>query len=114
MDEKPSAALNFADYQDEQAIHRFTVARQVEIEDTNRAMKQHLAQIKKVRANFTTDEFWDYWSTRSHKVRQENKSFDESDPIDKFNGTILNMVGRMAWSLWNIQLLRQALLPIDS
>ena len=106
MDEKVSAALNFAYYQDEQAIHSFTVARQVEIEGTNKAMKQQWAQIKKVRANFTTDEFWDYWSTRSHKVRQENKSFDESDPIDKFNGTILNMVGRMAWSLWNIQLLR--------
>ena len=69
---------------------------------------------RKVRANFTTDEFWDYWSTRSHKVRQENKSFDESDPIDKFNGMILNILGRMAWSLCNIQLLRQACLPIDS
>lgn len=114
MDEKVSPALNFADYQDEQSIHRFTVARQVEIEDTNRSMKQHLAQIKKVRANFTTDEFWDYWSNRSHKVRQENKSSDESYPIDKFNGTILNMVGRMAWSLWNIQSLRQARLTIDS
>ena len=114
MDEKFSAALNFADYQDEQAIHRFTVAWQVAIDDMNRAIKQHWAQIKKVRANFTSDEFWDYWSIRSHQVRQENKSFDESDPIDKFNGTILNMVGRMAWSLWNIQLLRQARLPIDS
>ena len=47
MDEKVSAALNFAYYQDEQAIHSFTVARQVEIEGTNRAMKQQWAQIER-------------------------------------------------------------------
>ena len=59
-EEKLNAALNFADYQDEQAVHRFTVAWQSEIDDTIEAMKTHWEQSKEIKPDFTVDQFWEY------------------------------------------------------
>jgi len=109
-EEKLNAALNFADYQDEQAVHRFTVAWQSEIDATIEKMKAEWPRAKEIDPNFTVDQFWEVWTEHSKEVRQINTN----DPNDKLIGKILNMVDRMAWSLWRMQLLRQAGLPITS
>ena len=105
-DEKFKAALNFADYQDEQAIHRFTVAWREEIEETLQTMRNHWAQAKEYQPDFTVENFWDYWSANSEKMTPTG--LNKNDPADKFLRSAFAVVDRMAWSILRLQLMREA------
>ena len=109
-EEKLNAALNFADYQDQQAIHRFTVAWQSEIDTTIEKINADWSRAKEIDPNFTFDRFWEVWNAARRRDRQPYIN----NPNEKFIGMTLNMVNRIAWSLWKTQLLRQAYLTIGS